>query len=256
MAPSALIFLLALPLAASRQLTLSDSASALQLAERAAHEAARSTAEFLDGLSADLQQLEGKLSEAEPKSLLQLSAEPQAKKAEPHQAKGKDVDVQAAVKQMAALSNQAGSMPAMAGLLEGMYDTWKEKIGTANKREKEQKKAFDATMKEIELKKAKAKANGADTKTYDNIEKYWKRQREIAHRQYHTALKIMHSGMEKFKGVKAAMDNAIAGKKPTQGDLRAVGMAAPDVVLLQLSAWARDASAQLAGARELRADTM
>ena len=51
--------------------------------------------------------------------------------------------------------------------------------------------------------------------TYDRIERYWKRQRAISHRQYHTALKIMHAGMQKFKAVSAAMENAIAGKKPS-----------------------------------------
>ena len=36
---------------------------------------------------------------------------------------------------------------------------------------------------------------GTKIATYDRIENYWKRQRSISHRQYHTALKIMHSGI-------------------------------------------------------------
>merc|ERR1712216_183795 len=90
--------------------------------------------------------------------------------------------------------------------------------------------------------------------TYDRIEKYWKRQRAISHRQYHTALKIMHSGMQKFKAVSTAMDHAIKGKKPTAKDLQTVGMAMPDVVLLQvqeLTRWSKHASEDLHGARVL-----
>jgi hypothetical protein len=223
-------------------------------------------AQLLDGLEADLEAFGRRLEASlrEPKSLLQLSAEPQVKE---HAAKPaaaapkKELDTAKVVQQMAVLSNSPAGMPAMSGLLESMYENWKEKIGAANKHEREQKKQFDATIAQLEAKKADAKKHGGNTETYDRIEKYWQRQRSIAHRQYHTALKIMHSGMEQFKSVKGAMDDAIKGKKPTAKDLRAVGLAAPDVVFLQqgvshLRAWAEDATALLHGARELRADAI
>merc|ERR1719163_1746237 len=139
-----------------------------------------------------------------------------------------------------------------------MYDNWKEKIGEANKHEHEQKVVFDKTIKDLEAKKAAMKDSKDAVDTYDRIEKYWKRQRAISHRQYHTALKIMHSGMQKFKAVSSAMEHAIAGKKPTANDLQAVGMAMPDVVLLQqevhhLMVWTQGASKDLHGARDLTA---
>merc|ERR1719272_2812463 len=114
---------------------------------------------------------------------------------------------------MASLSGNTAQMPAMLGLVEGMYDAWKDKIGVANKAEQKAKKTFDSTIQGLESKK---KACGKDKdamETYDKIERYWQRQREISHRQYHTALKLMHSGMEKFKMVGSAMKDAVAGKK-------------------------------------------
>merc|ERR1719262_741218 len=117
-----------------------------------------------------------------------------------------------------------------------MYDTWKDKIGEANKREQEQKKEFDEQISGLEAKKAKYKNDANATKTYDTIEKYWKKQRSISHRQYHTSLKIMHAGMVKFKAVQGAMQDAVEGKKPTEKDFRAIGMVEPMVVLLQRQA--------------------
>merc|ERR1719426_490699 len=153
------------------------------------------------------------------------------------------------------MNKMKGLNPAMLGLLTGMYDSWKEKIGEANKKETEQKKAFDKTIQDLEAKKATYKDKDAQD-TYDRIEKYWKRQRSISHRQYHTALKIMHSGMQKFKAVSGAMNHAIAGKKPTAQDLQTIGMAMPDVVFVQvqeLVRWTQGASSDLKGARNLSA---
>jgi hypothetical protein len=267
MARFALFLIAALPLVSSRM--LQGSSSEYKAAVQEAAEAMRVPAQLLDGLTADLGSLEESL--RAPRSLLQLSAEP--KKVEQHSAKPaaaaapkaaapkKELDTAKVVQQMAALSSNPAGMPAMSSLLEGMYDNWKEKIGSANKHEREQKKQFDATIAQLEAKKAAAKKTGESTETYDRIEKYWQRQRSISHRQYHTALKIMHSGMEQFKSVKGAMDDAIKGKKPTAKDLRAVGLATPDIVFLQqgvttLRTWAKDASAALHDARELRADAI
>jgi len=172
----------------------------------------------------------------------------------------KSFDAQAVVMQMDSL-NQIGSakLPAMLGLLTEMYGGWKEKIGVANKREKQEKTEFDATIRDLELKKKKsqtgdAKFDANSTKTYDKIEKYWRMQRNIAHRQYHTVLKLAHAGMAKFKTVMNAMQGAIDSKKPdaaTQKKIQAMEM--PEVVLLQtvesLTHWAHNTISVLRDAK-------
>merc|ERR1719388_79615 len=197
-------------------------------------------------------------------SFLQLSVgdSPATTKGKPVKAAAKSVekkaaekpkfDPQAAVAQMDQMGPK--DMPVMLGLLKGMYGSWKEKIGTANKREKEEKSEFDEEMKNLEAKKKRFKDDANATKTYDNIEKYWKRQRAIAHRQYHTVLKIAHGGMEKFKSVMHAMQAAIDGKKPDAATMKKVqSMEMPEVVLLQqvesLQKWSRGAMSGLRDAR-------
>merc|ERR1719316_811225 len=143
-----------------------------------------------------------------------------AKHADKKAAEKPKFDPQAAVAQMDKMG--PAQMPAMLGLLKGMYASWKEKIGTANKREKDEKKDYDEEIKNLEAKKKKFKDDVNATKTYDNIEKYWKRQRSIAHRQYHTVLKLAHAGMEKFKTVMGAMSAAIDGKKPNSDTMKKV----------------------------------
>jgi hypothetical protein len=175
-----------------------------------------------------------------------------AKSVEKKAAEKPKFDPQAAVAQMDQMGPK--DMPVMLGLLKGMYGSWKDKIGTANKREKEEKKDFDEEIKNLEAKKRKFKDDANATKTYDNIEKYWKRQRSIAHRQYHTVLKIAHGGMEKFKSVMKAMQSAVDGKKPDEKTLKAVqSMEMPEVVLLQevesLQRWTRGAMSSLRDAK-------
>lgn len=188
---------------------------------------------------------------AKPAATKPATAAPAAVKSKAS-SKAAGFDVQEAVTQM---SNMGPSqMPAMLGLLKGMYSSWKDKIGTANKREKDEKKEFEAEVKSLELKKKKFKNDVNATKTYDNIEKYWKRQREISHRQYHTVLKLAHSGMEKFKSVMGAMEGAIKGKKPSQETMKKIqSMEMPEVVLLQkltkLSQWTRGAMSLLRDAQ-------
>jgi len=206
-----------------------------------------SSARLLDTLEADVVQLSSKLSAptvSQPAPVAKVTL---------HK---KGMDATTAVKEMAKL--KPGQMTPMLGLLTGMYDSWKEKIGDANKREHEQKTAFDKTIKDLEAKKAANKDSKDAQDTYDRIEKYWKRQRSIAHRQYHTALKIMHSGMQKFKAVSGVMEHAIAGKKPTAQDLHTIGMGMPDVVLLQqevqgIGDWTLEASKDLRTAKDFKA---
>jgi len=198
------------------------------------------------------------------RSFLQLAVadSPAATKGKPVKAVAKTADKKAAQKpkfnpeDAVAQMDKMGpeQMPAMLGLLKGMYGSWKDKIGTANKREKEEKKDFDAEIKNLEEKKKRFKGDANATKTYDNIEKYWRRQRSIAHRQYHTVLKIAHGGMEKFKSVMHAMQAAVDGKKPDEKTMKAVqSMEMPEVVLLQqvesLTRWTRGAMSGLRDAK-------
>merc|ERR1719329_1568442 len=127
------------------------------------------------------------------------------------------------------------ALPAMSGLMKDMYENWKEKIGEANRKETQAKK------------KKYAGKIGVDI--YQRMEDYAKKQRELVHHQYHTQLKIMHSGMQKFKSVMQACDSAVAGKKPNPKDLRAMGLM-PDIVFLQtqvsdISTWASGALIEL-----------
>lgn len=162
-------------------------------------------------------------------------------------------DAQTALKEMGTMG--PAQMKPMLGLLKGMYADWKEKISAQNKKEQDAKKEYAATLKDLEAKKAKVKNDVNGTAMYDRIEKYWKRQREISHRQYHTALKLMHSGMSKMKTMIGAYQDAIGGKKPSQKTLHVVeGM--PEVVLLQQQAvvdlvrWANSAWATLQDVRK------
>jgi len=230
----------------------------VQAAEVSADRTLSGSAGLLNTLEADIARIWDALHGSHSKaSLVQLSSEDSAQpvvaakpagKVTLHKKKG--IDAATAVKEMDGLKLGAP----MLGLLDGMYENWKEKIGEANKKEHEQKVSFDKTIADLEVKKAKSKDSKDGAETYDRIEKYWKRQRAISHRQYHTALKIMHSGMQKFKSVSSAMKNAIAGKKPNAQDLHTVGLAMPDVVFLQqevqhLVAWTQVAAKDLRGAK-------
>lgn len=227
----------------------------VQVGEQAARRALRDGSGLLEALAGDLARLERGLHGGEPgrslsaKALLQLP--PKRLGGGPPPAKM--LEAKEAMEQMTHLG--PAQLPAMAGLLEGMYQTWKEKIGQVNRREQEQKRAFESAIRELEAKKAAAGGTASAVDTYERIEKYWRRQRDISHHQYHTALKIMHSGMAQFKSVEEAMRSAAAGKKPTAKDLHAAGMMSPDVVLLQervvaLAAWAREASGLVLAARQ------
>jgi len=199
--------------------------------------------DLIDQMDRDLVRINSKLGRV--RSFLQVADEQ------------KPVSVQEAAVQMESLSKmgQAG-MPAMLGLLTEMYGSWKGKIGTANKREKEEKKDFDLKIRDLEMKKNTNKNDANWTKTYDKIEKYWKLQRTIAHRQYHTVLKLAHSGMERFKTVMHAMQAAVDKKKPDSTTMRKMqAMEEPEVVLLQevesLRHWAHDSRSLLRDAKNL-----
>jgi len=141
-------------------------------------------------------------------------------------------------------------LPVMYAMLNGMYDHFKERIGEANKHEAKSKKMFeqrkadfDAKMKAMEEKAAKDKRPvqpGEEPPyaglkaTEERIFKYWTRQRELQHRQYHTMLKIAHGGMMRMKDAMKMYETAMAGGKPKQQDLQKLQQMVPDVVLTQV----------------------
>merc|ERR1719454_2863696 len=82
-------------------------------------------------------------------------------------------------------------MAGMVGMLGDMYGKMKERIAKANAAEKQQKAEFDERIKDLDAKKAALAKKGLKVDdTYDRIEKYWKKQRANAHRQYHNLLKL------------------------------------------------------------------
>jgi len=278
MAHVAFIVLCALPLA-THQITFSSLRSQEKMeiaAEVSARQVFADAGNLLQGLEADLAkvarmlhlsnsaaslvQLDSELDAASPSQPVKAAAS--AKPSQPVKAAAsakpaphkKGIDATTAMHEMAKMKPE--QMPAMLGLLTGMYDSWKDKISESNKKEKEQKESYEKTVKDLEAKKDQFKGNKEAIATYDRIENYWKRQRSISHRQYHTALKIMHSGMSKFKSVSEAMSDAIAGKKPSAKDLQTVGLAMPDVVFLQrevqhFASWAQAATHDLSQAKVL-----
>jgi len=125
-------------------------------------------------------------------------------------------------------------MPSTLGLVKSMYNSWKGKIAEANKYEQAGKAKFEKKIEELEARKRKEKGNKHALAESEQVEKYIKKQRELAKRQYHTTLKMMHGGMEKFKTVIAATDDAAAGKEPTGAQVKALGqLVPPEVVFLQ-----------------------
>jgi len=239
----ALVALCALPAAGADSLREQASSQLQAFEEARARDTFKDTGLLLDGLGRDVGRLE----------LLQTHTvtAPQHAAVEKKTLRKKPVfDVGAAVQQM----GKTTQLAPMLGLVSGMYDAWKDKISDANKHEQDSKKEFNAEIKELEAKKAKFKGDANGTKTYDNIEKYWQRQRSISHRQYHTALKLMHGGMEKFKTVMGAMKDAAAGKKPSNAEMSAMQQLAPEVVFLQekvteLRVWSSEAASELRAAR-------
>jgi hypothetical protein len=164
-----------------------------------------------------------------------------------------DASIQAISKSMNALGAMPtkAEMPLMLGMMKGMYDDWKQKVGEANQAEKDQKADLAKTLKDLDL---KLKEHRLDQKDYNIIAKYRKREREIAHKQFHNVLKICHSGMAQFKNVIQAMEEAKAGKKLDAKTAQALGGTlasgeAPEVVLLQqvsrLESWSRHAKSAL-----------
>jgi hypothetical protein len=136
----------------------------------------------------------------------------------------------------------------MLAMLKGMYDDQKQRIGKLNKHEEEAKKRFAKQKAEYEARIFKIKNNTLlspgtaknATEQATKFFKYWERSRERSHRQFHNALKITHSSMQKEKEMIAAYEKAISGKAPSQKDKtelkdikQSLPEQAPEVVLAQ-----------------------
>merc|ERR1719352_202837 len=91
-------------------------------------------------------------SEDAPKKASSVSTPPAkaTAAAAPH-AHGTGLDSATVLKKMSGMKPE--QMPAMLGLMTGMYDSWKDKIGEANKKEHDQKEAYEKTIADLEKKK-------------------------------------------------------------------------------------------------------
>merc|ERR1719359_2814909 len=136
----------------------------------------------------------------------------------------------------------------MLEMLKGMYNDQKHRIAELNKHEEQAKKRFEKQKADYEARIAKIKNNTLlspetaknATEQATKFFKYWERARERGHRQFHNALKITHSSMEKEKQMIAAYEKAIAGVAPSTKDKaqmkqlkQSLPEQAPEVVLTQ-----------------------
>lgn len=148
---------------------------------------------------------------------------------------------------MKAVQGKATLIPMLA-MLKGMYDDQKHRIAELNKHEEQSKKRFAKQKEEYEARIAHIKnqtllspetmKNATEQAT--KFFKYWERARDRGHRQFHNALKITHSSMQKEKEMIAAYEKAISGVAPSAKDTskmaeikRSLPEQAPEVVLAQ-----------------------
>jgi hypothetical protein len=148
---------------------------------------------------------------------------------------------------MQEMQGKATLIPMLA-MLKGMYEDQKHRIAELNKHEEESKKRFAKQKAEYEARIAHIKnqtllspgtAKNA-TEQATKFFKYWERARDRGHRQFHNALKITHSSMQKEKQMIEAYEKAISGAAPTAKDksqMKALKQSlpeqAPEVVLAQ-----------------------
>jgi hypothetical protein len=148
---------------------------------------------------------------------------------------------------MQEMQGKATLIPMLA-MLKGMYDDQKHRIAELNKHEEESKKRFAKQKVEYEERIAHIKnqtllSNGTRknaTEQATKFFKYWERARDRSHRQFHNALKITHSSMQKEKEMISAYEKAISGEAPTAKDKskmkelkQSLPEQAPEVVLAQ-----------------------
>merc|ERR1719199_1723542 len=124
----------------------------------------------------------------------------------------------------------------MLGMLEGMYQDQKKRIGEINKREQKskdrfakQQKEFDEKIKSIKERHEKGKLSDEffknETRDYTRQFKYWEGVRSRNKRQYHNALKITHGMMQREKDMIAQYERAMSMNVPDED--KKVNAAAP-----------------------------
>jgi len=144
---------------------------------------------------------------------------------------------------MKGLTGQAMLAP-MLGMLKGMYDDQKKRIGELNKREQKskdrfakQQSDFDARIKDIQTRHDKHRLSDEffknETRDYTRQFKYWQGVRERNHRQFHNALKITHGMMQREKDMISKYEAAMSMKMPEDKKKAAAPVEAPEVVLAQ-----------------------
>nr|ABI14294.1 unknown [Pfiesteria piscicida] len=143
--------------------------------------------------------------------------------------------------------NTQDLVPAL-GMLKGLYEDGKARIGQLNAREKDLKGKYDLKKAEhdrrlqaIEARfknhtlSAEWRAN--ETRDENRLWNYWERVRERQHKQYHTSLKIQHGTLEKVKTMIDMYEKTISGKADKAKfakQLKKVGGGSlPDIVFLQ-----------------------
>lgn len=141
------------------------------------------------------------------------------------------------------LTGKAMLMPAL-GMLNGMYEEQKERIGELNKKEQRSKERFANQTKRHELTMEHYKelldhhkisqgfyvnATNEENWQYD----YMVRCRNRAHKGFHTQLKLTHGLMEKEKSMVSAYNTALAVPAPGTKAQAAQPQAVPEIVLLQ-----------------------
>lgn len=135
-------------------------------------------------------------------------------------------------------------IPALA-MLKGLYEDSKERIATANEREKKSKAHYEAKDTEHKARITKIEARfhnhtlsqefrANETRDENRLFSYWKGVRERQHRGFHTNLKIQHGMMQKVKTMIDMYEKTISGGKGAdQVKKELQQQVAPEVVLLQ-----------------------
>lgn len=184
--------------------------------------------------------------ELKDKPKVQKPSEPKklAAKMEPSDlSKPKPDKLAAAESMMKGLTGQAMLAP-MLGMLKGMYEDQKKRIGDINKKETlsktrfaQQQAEFDAKLKSIKDKHDHHKLDDEffknETRDTTRQFKYWEGVRSRNHRQFHNALKITHGMMQNEKNMISKYEAAMSMKAPEEKKAKAAPVEEPEVSFVQ-----------------------
>jgi len=132
----------------------------------------------------------------------------------------------------------------MLGMLKEVYGDAKSRIAKMNAQEKKAKEKFakeeahhKARIADIEARYKNHSISEEfyknETRDEDRIFSYFKRSRDLQHKQFHNMLKLNHGTMDREKGMIKTYENAIAGKPPPKAEMHKLQEEAPEVVFLQ-----------------------